>query len=223
MTLLQADFRPPDQEALIQEARDEDNALKGFLVRVRGVEGIDARRSSEENIELGQAVERLLEPAPVTASFKGFIAHEVQEARAWQSKVSDAVSPSRLGLLSGNGIFDPALAQGLEGQALRGYAFDIVRRYTIAPADVVASDLPPLLLMPGARPSDYVAAVKRLGDWTVDYQCTYDKSPFEGIEPDAYRDAAQQAHVISGEEAESGRWTALVERLDQLRDQSERE
>jgi hypothetical protein len=98
-----------------------------------------------------------------------------------------------------------------------------MNRYTITPVGEEAAGLPPLLLRPTVRPSDYVAAVKRLGDWTVDYQHTYDKSPFEGIEPDAYRDAAQQAHVISGEEAESGRWTALVERLDQLRDQSERE
>jgi hypothetical protein len=217
VSLLQVDFTPPEKEVLAQEAGN--NLLMGLLASVRSIEDIDARYSSDENIELGQAVERLVEPAPVTDSFKGFIAHKVREAYAWEQKVDDMVSPDRLGLLHGDGIFDSERAQEIEAQTLRGYVFDIMNRYTVTP-DTDDADLPPLLLMPGVRPSDYTAALERLRDWASDYIHTYHEDPFEGLQGEAYLAAAQKAHVMSKEEIAAREqdplWMGFYDLLRQL-------
>jgi hypothetical protein len=195
VSLLQTDYTPQDRAA--SPPADSDNAFHSFLARARPVEDIDARFASEESIQLGQTVETLLEPAPVTTSFKGFIAQAVRKAHAWRAKVDNAVSPDRLGLLSGQGIFDPVQAREIEVQTLRGRMFDLLHRYTIAPdTDIEAeTGVPKLLLRPGVRPNDYAEGVARLDEWTADYQRTYGEDPFDGLEPDAYQDAAPKAHA----------------------------
>lgn len=151
IALLQADFTSPDKAALAHQAEAEGHALAGFLAHAVSIDEIDARLASEENVELGQAVERLLESASVTTSFKGFISHEVRLAHAWQDSVDDVVSPERLGLLSGEGIFDPARAEDLEAQALRGRMFDVMHRYTTA-FSIEGEDktVPPQLILTGS-------------------------------------------------------------------------
>lgn len=218
ISLLQADFTPPDTQALAREAGD--NALKDLLANVRSVDDIDARYASEENTELGEAVERLVEPAPVTASFKGFIAHKVREAHAWRSKVDDIVSPARLGLLSGEGIFDAGRGRDIEAQALRGYAFDIMHRYTTTFAiEGEGATAPGQLFLTGiAKPGDYRKAVDIFDEWTDDYQQTYDEDPFEGLEEEAFLDAGGRLVVPEG----SG-MAGLIRRLRQLRDEGDQE
>jgi hypothetical protein len=219
ISLLQADFTSPDKTALVGRATVENNALAGLLSQARGIEDIDARFASEENVELGEAVERLVEPAPVTESFKGFIAHEVRKAHAWQSRVDEVVAPDRLGLLSGEGIFDRAHAKDIEGQALRGYFFDIFNGYTVSPGEGDGA-LPPLLLRPDVRPSDFVDAVNTLIAWASDYEQTYGEDPSADLEPEAYLAAVPKARVMSQEEVEQDpRWKGILEILKQLEDQ----
>jgi hypothetical protein len=213
ISLLQADFTPSDKTALADRAGAEGNALAGLLSRARGMKEIDARFTSEENIELGRTVAEVVEPAPVTESFKGFIVHEVRKAHAWQSKVKGTVAPDRLGLLDGDGIFDPVRAKDIEGQTLRGYAFDTVNGYTVRPAEEDAMEFPPLLLKPGVRPSDYIEAVDTLVAWAHDYEDTYGEDPGEGLDPEAYRDAAPQAIVVSEEDLG---WADFMEQLWRL-------
>lgn len=198
IALLQADFAPSEKEALDQEAGD--NALKGLLANMRSVGDIDARLASAENIELGQAVERLVESAPVTESFKEFIANEVRQAHAWQDSVDDVVSPKRLGLLSGKGIFDPVRAKDLEAQALRGRMFDVMHRYTTA-FTIEGEDktVPPQLILTGSvRLSDYTNAVDILDEWSRDYRETYDEDPLEGLDGEAFLDAGGRVEIPKG-------------------------
>lgn len=224
IALLQMDFTSPNTEAWAQKAVAEDDALAGLLANVRSVEGIDARLSSEENAELGQAVERLVEPAPVTNSFKGFIVNEVKQAHAWESQVRDAVAPDRLGLLSGNGIFDPAQVKDIETQALRGYVFDIIHTRTVATDTVDDDNLPELLLKPGIRPSDYVEEVNRLFQWIIDYRQTYDDGLFETLEIDAFLDGARKVRTVSQEEMMADpTLRGILEILRQLHDKKNQE
>jgi hypothetical protein len=236
--LLQAAFTTPEQQALEAEAESGGNALAGLLAHARSTEDIDARYASAENVELGQAVERLVGPAPVTDSFKGFIAHKVREAHAWQTKVDDVVAPDRLGLRQGEGIFDPVQAKDIEGQTLRGYLFDLLHRYTRRPTDEDTNDqgmlllppgkeiddLPPLWLKPGVRPRDLIAAGDTLVTWADDYEQTYGEDPGDGLDPEAYLDAVPKIPIKSYEAAEKDpKLKGLIELLRRLRDEPDQE
>lgn len=181
--LLTLDFTPVEDIAAAKNAQEEGDALGSLLASTRTTEDIDARMASEENILLGERVAELAAPAPITEAFKGFIVSEVRRAHAWQDGVDDAIAPDRLGLTSGDGIFDPARAEELEGQAVRRRLTDIVRNYTFRVAS--GADVPLLALRPDRRPRDYVAAVSQLSTWEADYEETYSEHPFEGIERDA--------------------------------------
>ena len=213
ISLLQADFTPPDKQALAE--RRGGSALTRLLAASRAIEDIDERFESDDNIELGEAVERLVAPAPVSPAFKGFITGEIRRAHAWQSKVDSVVSPDRLGLLSGEGIFDPTIAQSLEGRALRGRVADIYRRFMVASdAERRDPDLP-LLPRPGVRPRDVVTAVDQVEDWIADYERTYGDEVIEDVGIiDAFRDAAPTATPLEplGD---------FIPRLQELRDQAE--
>jgi hypothetical protein len=197
ISLLQADFISPEKQAVAERAAVGGSALGSLLANACVSEDIDARLASDENTEIGQAVERFLEPAPVTRSFKEFIAGEVRRAHAWETKVDEIVSPGRLGLINGDGIFDPAKAKDLEAQALRGRMFDVMHRYTNA-LTIEGEDetVPPHLFLTGAgRPSDYKAAVDVLDEWGHDYQNSYDEDPFEGLDHKAFMDAGGRVAV----------------------------
>jgi hypothetical protein len=180
--LLTSDFTPAESVALTKEAQEEGDALGSLLATSRSTEEIDARMASEENILLGERVAELVAPASITEAFKGFIVSEVRRAHAWQDGVDDAIAPDRLGLTSGDGIFDPKRAEELEGQAVRRRLTDIVRNYTFRFAS--GTDVP-LALRPDRRPQDYVAVVSQLSAWEADYEETYSEHPFEDIEADA--------------------------------------
>jgi hypothetical protein len=216
--LLVSDFTPPESDAYAKEAAETGNALASFLSVARGVEGIDARMGSSENITLGEAVAGLLAPASVTDSFKRFIAGRVRRAHAWETVVDEVVAPDRLGLTSGTGIFDPTRAKDIEAQALRGRAFDIMHEYTSTPVDEdgdPVTDLPPLLLRPGVWPRDYVQALDELSSWAEDYANTYGEDPGEGLDAGVYLDAARKSTVISEVDP---LMSDFLERLRQLRD-----
>lgn len=216
--MLRADFTPPSEKPS-QEI--EDNAFASLLAHhvLQPVERIDAKYVSAENVELGQAIERLVEPAPVTASFKGFIADEVRRAHAWGGKVDEVVSPERLGLQSGEGIFDAAQAQDIEVRTLRAYSFRIIDQFiaaTIEGEDETAS--PQLFLLGSTRPSDYRTAVDALDEWIADYKRTYDDDPFDGLDREVTLSAIGQIVVPEG----SGT-AELIKRLRQIRGESELE
>jgi len=216
--ILQSDFIPEDKREPAEPSAD-DNALKSLLRHSRNVEDIEARLQSENNLQLGRSVAELLIPAAVTDSFKAFLVNEVRRAHAWESEVSDVVAPDRLGIVSGDGIFDPKQAQELEAQALRGYGFDIAKEYALAPTGEGAEDLPPLVLKPGVRFSDYEEALDRLDSWNADYEATYGTDPFEGLEAGIYRDAASEVEVTSEEGAGLASEADFFSELKRLRDE----
>lgn len=114
-------------------------------------------------------------------------------------------------------MFDPAQAKDIEAQALRGYAFDIMHRYT-APVAVEGEGqgVPPRLFLTGiVRPSDYIKLVDALDEWADDYERTYREDPFEGLEGEAFLSAGRQIMVPKGPST-----AQLVEQLRQLRDES---
>lgn len=156
--------------------------------------------ASDENLTLGKQAATLVEPAAITHSFKAFIVGEVRRAHAWQDGVDDVVSPERLGLLSGEGIFDPPRAKDLEGQALRGRMFDVMHRYTTG-FSIEGEDetVPPQLFLTGSvRPSDYMDAVDVLDEWSRDYRETYDEDPLEGLDGEPFLDAGGRVAVPKG-------------------------
>jgi hypothetical protein len=210
--LLRADFTSPESERLAREAQQKRDPLAGLLSHARGVEDIDERLASDENVELGERVMALLAPAAVTESFKGFIAGQVRRAHAWQDRVDSVVAPDRLGLTSGDGIFDPLRAKEIEGQTIRGRAFDILHRYTYAARPESAADLPPLVLQPSTRPRDYVEAVDEFTAWGADYKETYDEDAFEGVEGETLLAAVPFAS-----------FDRIIERLEDLRDDKQEE
>jgi len=182
-SLLSSDFRPPKDP----EPVPEGDALAAFLRQVRPAEEIDARFESDENERLGDTVGTLLEPAPVTDAFKEVIAYEVRRAHAWRTAMSDALAPDRLGLLSGPSLFDPAQAQEIEAQALRGYLVELTRAFNVR---IGADASSPVLPRPGVRPRDGVEAFQRLERWGEDFVATYDADPLEGMDLEAFEAAA---------------------------------
>jgi hypothetical protein len=178
--------------------------------------------ASSENAELGLSLADLLAPAPVTESFKAFVISEVRRAHAWQAKVREAVSPDRLGLSGGAGIFDEEQAQHIEGQALRGFAFDLIREYTYTVVPERDTERPPMLfLRPTVRPSDYVEALDKLGSWTSDFHDTYDQDAFEGLDAGAYADAIPKVELEFEDELAKATWAQFLEGMHRLRDEHE--
>jgi hypothetical protein len=218
ISLLQSDFRPRATEG--DELSDDGNALKSFLRHARSVEGIEARLQTENNLRLGQSLVELLAPATVTDSFKAFIVNEVRQAHAWENKVTDAVAPDRLGIVSGEGIFDPSQAQELEAQTLRALAFDVFQKDIIVLEGDIP-DLPRLAPRPGRRPTDCIEAVDRFVSWHADYSDVYGSDPFQRIELSAYLDATLKAKVEPESELQwmDWNWTLVVEELRRLRDE----
>jgi len=219
--LLTADFRPSPSEP--ESPINEDNALARFLAHTVSAEEVDERFHSLESIDLGEQSEILLRPAQITIAFKMFITERIRHAYAHQTKVDEAISPERLGIATGEGIFDAGQAKDIEAQILRGHAFDVIKRYLIAPENAEEHGLPPQVLRPGIRPSDASNAISLLHFWTQDFQATYGEDPFEGTR-EAYQDVSIKAQVIDveGEGDETG-WGDFIERLNQLRQQREQE
>jgi hypothetical protein len=217
-TLLVSDFMPPDTEARIKEADESGSVLGAFLAAARTVEDIDAQMAAPENHALGETVERLLEPAPVTGSFKRFIAGRVRRAQAWETVVDEVVAPDRLGLTSGAGIFDPSRAKNIELQTLRGWTFDIIHENTFTVVDEdcePVTDLPPVSLRSTVWPKDYVESVTELFAWTEDYVRTYGEDPYEGLDDGAYLDAVPKAVLRSEVDP---LMADFLDRLGRLRD-----
>jgi hypothetical protein len=157
----------------------------------------------------------LLAPAPTSDAFKQYVANEVRLAYAWESKVPDAVAPDRLGIASGDGVFDPSQAESLEAQALRGHALDVVLTYTVGTRGDEPDELE-LALKPGKRSSDFAAAADRLDAWSVDYQLTYGHDALVPIEPEALFAATQPAPGSSSEQA-APTLAELIKSVNELR------
>lgn len=216
--LLTLDFTPTEREAVIERAEQEGDALGSLLAAAVSVEEIDARLASDENVALGEQVAELVAPAPITESFKGFIAGEVRRAHAWRTRVGEAVAPDRLGLVTG-GIFDPERARDVEGQAIRGHVFDLLRRYTSVTSSDEASEPDALVPRTGKRPQDFAEAIDHLHAWEADYEETYGENPFEGVDAEAYLAALPRIKKVRPEdEAESG-FRRIAQKLHELRDE----
>jgi hypothetical protein len=194
--LLTADFTSPEQRASQERATESGSALSKFLAHTRTTDVIKARLESPENAELGKVVERLLASAATTGSFKTYVVDEVRRAHAWETTVTDAIAPDRLGLMTGEGIFDPIQAPSIEAQAIRGYLFDVVREHVIVPdgTDETNNPLPPIL----PRPKQYAEEMARVVEWRDDYTSTFGEDPFEfaGEELTPFLDAAPRAEIV---------------------------
>ncbi len=226
--LLSIDFTLPEKAAAEQEAEREAAereaaggvsalSLKGFLAKSRAVEDIEARLESDECAELLGKVSGLLEAAPVTDSFKGIIVGHMMRAYAWETKVDELVSPERLGLVGGEGIFDPEQAKPIESQALRGFLFDITNNHVLVPeGEGVEEGAEPII----PDPAVYAIAMEGFDAWTLDYMTTYSEDAFAGIDPEAYREAAKRVRVMTEEESVESGFSGLIEKLRELRDKN---
>lgn len=218
IALLQSDFTPDEQPAPAP-----GNALGDLIAHAYSTEDLDARMVSEESMALGEMIKLLLEPAPTTESFKNCVAYEVRRAYAHQDKVSEVVAPERLGLLSGEGIFDPAQAKDLEAQTLVEYSFDFVKRYMIVAGPPRYPE--PTIMQGPARPHEYREAVDYFVDWLEDYRQTYVEDPLAGTDYNAYIAAAltrfpmDQENVIEGLERQD--FVRLLERVSRVRDEDQ--
>jgi len=214
ISLLSKDFTPPERQA----ALDDSNALSRFLAIARVKEDIEERTASDECAQLAASAAQALETAPITDSFKGIITGHLVRAYAWESAVDDSVSSDRLGLLSGDGIFDAAEAKIIEAQALRGFLFDIVNNQVLLPDDEgELEEAGPII----PNPALYVQLMEAFDSWALDYLTAYSEDAFAGIEPEAYLDAAKRVRIIPREESEEIGWAEMIERLRELKQKQE--
>jgi hypothetical protein len=137
-----------------------------------------ARLASEENIELGRIAAALLEPAPVTHSFKSYIASEVRLAHARRTSISASVSPERLGLVAGAELFDPAQASKIERKALRYYVFATIRQHVLIPVDDAGHEHSPVV----PDPQGYGEARAACERWMDEYAERFGEAAFHEAE-----------------------------------------
>lgn len=164
--LLSIDFTPPEHfspenKRELEREAEEGNALAGFLSRAVPIQPIGPRFASEENEELGRKAEELLEPAPITASFKGYIVHALRHAHAWQSQLDRPARPDSLGLTAGQGIFDSDKARELEAEALRNYWAGHIEQPPVMPFDIDPR--------------------RRVEHWLAEYWEAYREDPFANM------------------------------------------
>lgn len=195
---LQADFTPT---AELEAAVDpEASALSQFLAvtRVRDVrEDIEGRLASAENQQLGSEVLDLLQAAPITESFKDFIAGAVRTAHAQQSRVGAEVAPEALGLSGeGRGIYDPGEAQEIEARSLRAYLHDIFYHYFIKLPEEVAPKWTEEIYV-GLNPVGRIA-LAAFEVWRTDYRDTHGKDPLEGLDEEAFLLAVPRPEMLPG-------------------------
>lgn len=201
--LLSADFTPAEPSVSVAQG----SALHVFISRINQAR---QRYDSLESDLLRTAVEKSLEPAPITEALKSFIVDAVRRAHAAQTAVDDAVAPDRLGLNTDHGIFDPLEAPEIEGEILRGFLFDIHRRFAGIPEDETATIGPVAIY-----PESYRQAISTFVAWESDFNAAYGRSAFDGTEMDAFLDIASHFPVLT--EAEEPGWSAFLHRLKRAR------
>lgn len=215
--LLSIDLRSDEEKALDQEPEDTFAAptLSTFLLRSRAIEDIQARFESEECAELAVKASQLLESTSITESFKGLIVGYLVQAYAYEKKVDEIVSPTSLGIVGGEGIFDAEASKEIEARALRGYLFDIINKQVLVARNEETDE--PVAIV---RNRDaYDETMGFFDAWTLDFIGTYGEDVFAGIElDDYYIDAATQAHLVTEEEAEESGWADIVNKLRKLRE-----
>jgi hypothetical protein len=212
--LLELDFSPPSLPD--PPPGQKHSALTVFLHHTRVAEDVEQRFISIENQELGQQAGQVLEAAPVTDSFKGFIVKAVREAHAWRRRVDDVVAPERLGLTRGDGIFDPEQAPELEAQAIRDYLVTVVARNV---------DLVQDRSQEGTRQGElrsltlerYAQEIAFVDEWSEAVADTHGIDVFEGVDDDAFMDAARVVRLLDPDDPNDASWIALGERLREER------
>jgi hypothetical protein len=185
--LLSADYAQPDSRARVWERRI--GALSHFMSQTRVTK---RREKSDENLELGLGVDRLLVPAPITFSFKMFITNSIRRAHAQQTTVYDAIAPDRLGLTFDDGIFSTDRAQEIEAQVWRGVLFDTVKRHLVSIKPDASKPEQVLMIR---YPVELRESRFTLSAWRADYRQHFGGDPFEGIEDMALIDAARKVSV----------------------------
>lgn len=217
VALLSSDFTPSET----QDVMDDPGAgvLARFVAASRAKKAVSQRFGSEECAALGNQTARILESSPITPSFKSFIISYVLRAYAFESSVAEVASPSRLGLLSGEGIFDAEKAKDIEAQTLRGFLFDIVNTQIFIAESEPALETTPLIPNPVA----YKALMDNFDAWALDYLTAYGEDAFAGVDPEIHMAAATRVRVVSAEEIKEKGWNNVIERLRRLRGGEEKQ
>jgi hypothetical protein len=190
--ILGADFTSDQSRSYAAEADQTGSALAGLLSVAREAEDVGASFASPENRRLGEEVLQLIGPAPITRSFASYIADEVRAAHAWQRRVSEDVSPTRLGLEQGEGIFETRTAKKIEAEALQRFFSEMMAAR-------------PRALMLGDRRGPAQDAA-RFGAWNSDYFHLYGEHAVEN--PDGHSRQVEGLD-LSDEQAPSD-WTSFV-------------
>lgn len=207
--VLRTDWTTPERrELLVQEEREPSNALAGLLAHSVVVEEVDARASSDENSQLGNIMARLLDPAPITESFKRAIAAEVQLAHALQEPVSEAVSPERLGLTDGEGIFDPEHAKMIEADYLRGVIHALIQPLVLVPVDESGREGQPFLRR--IAPHE-LETLSEAGAWHEEYNLIHGYLDVQ-LDPDELLSTAQRVHRQAEPNEQAIEWNQLLQR-----------
>ncbi len=208
---LTADYRSDENRAIDEDP--EAKAFDKFLAKARTHEDIEERLMSTENVQIGIEVQKLLERAAITESFKGFIVNAVRHAHASERQVTEALSPDRLGITGSGEIFDPEVAPEIEAQVLRGYLHDIIKKHVVIVTEDGIESTPIILQL-----SDYTEAMMTLIIWIGDYMQTYDgESPLGEMDMEAFIAAADRAEV----QPPGSEWSQMFERFQQLREREE--
>jgi hypothetical protein len=184
------------------------SALEKFVASARTPENIQERFEHEVCKRLVNETTQILETAPVTTAFKSFVLGNIIKAYVYESKIDDAISPARLGLLEGEGIFDAAKSGDIEGQVLRGFLYDIVNR------QLRITDEPDARVI-SLNPAEYTQLVAAFDQWSLDYIAAYGTDALEGVDVAAFMAAAP--HVVNMSEAEAGAWAEIFKKLRRSR------
>jgi hypothetical protein len=200
VAILESDSSP-------QVGASTNSVLGRFVATTRPAEDVAERLASDENVELGLRVERTLGATAITASFKSYIINEVRQAHGWRNPVSETVSPDRLGLRSGDGIYDPEQSQDIESHAIRGFLHDTMKAQIVIPEDAEGEELGPAI----RNPRVWAETVQWLAFWEDDYKATYgeDAFAFAGEGKSIFFEAAQRVDVDS-----RGEWSELAKRAE---------
>lgn len=214
IALLSVDYRTAEEQSL--ELTDTGfTSLKAFIAKARDPERIIERFESNECEQLAENAAQALDSAAITDAFKDTILGHIIKAYTWEQRVAETFSARELGLLDGNGIFDPKLAQELEARALRGFLYDTVNKCVLVPDN--REDRQPIIRNPG----EYAQLMDVFDAWTLDYVSAYGEDAFAGIDPGMYLDIAQPVQSFSKEETQKSGWGKIFDQLRKLREEDE--
>jgi hypothetical protein len=175
-------------------------------------EAIQARRLSDENMQLGVEIQVLLEPSFITYYFKNLIAAEVRNAHAQESRVTSLVAPSRLRIDTGLGIFDRVQAPDIEAECIREWFLRSIDRHIKLLKNNHDRDVPVIL-----NASAFADEWRILMDWSQAYLSAFLSDPFIGFDLTELLELSNK--VITHDESDKTRWEHTIAALGRIRKQ----